>query len=305
MYSYSVKLSFLLLNFSAAAEPTDRTEPVSSEYDVIPYACSDDYDIIEEVTETDEVLVTNICPRIGPLPSPNYSGLESVESQPPGVYSRMEHKRNSTEDEERDIFWNNQQTNPERPTPDQSTLQEMGDPSAFHSYLTLESNTYKDIAQDGETYLKTGTESLRSNAGIHAIEFIQKDYSNSSHRKTHDSNSYLELIAEKENAEKSEEISSEYLTVREEALSNSENNVCETIQNENSNSRCNDTLDLNSYLELIAEKEDEEIAEQSEELPSEYLLVREKLFQSNSENNVNETIQDEDSTRKPIHVANN
>lgn len=144
---------------------------------MIPYAYSDHYDIIEE--ETDEILVTNVPSRVGPLPSPNYSGLEPVESKPPCLYSRMEHKRKSNEDEESDVGWNKQQTNPERSTPDKSTLQETDDLSAFQNYLSLEANIYKERAKDRET-------------------------------------SYLELVAIKEEviAEENEEITSEYLTVR-------------------------------------------------------------------------------------------
>jgi len=62
----------------------DRTELAASEYDLIPYACTDGYDTIEEVNEKDDILFTNFFPRHGPLPTPYYSGLTPVVPKAPG-----------------------------------------------------------------------------------------------------------------------------------------------------------------------------------------------------------------------------
>jgi len=63
--------------------------------------------------------------------------------------------------------------NPERSAPDQSTVSETGDVTRIHSYLTLEANSFNDIAvDDGDLILADNY--FRSNSDNTVIEAIQK-----------------------------------------------------------------------------------------------------------------------------------
>src|SRR6218665_3996521 len=129
MSSLQSKIQFIISpskQFSAAMGNIDRTDVTEGEYDVIPYACLDAYETIEEVNDEDDFLVT-VPSRLGPLPSPHYSALAPIESRPPGVYSRIEHKEKAAEDNENGIGRNEQHKSKERPTPDQSKLPETED----------------------------------------------------------------------------------------------------------------------------------------------------------------------------------
>src|SRR6218665_2866626 len=157
-------------------ENIDQTQLAEGEYDLIPYACSDGYETIGEVDDEDDILVTNVPPRFGPLSSPSYSVLGAIESRPPGVYSRMERKENSAEDKANDIGWNEQYTDPDVSTSGQPKLSEAEDSTRIHSYLYLETNACSDSAAVDEAYLRVRDDALESNSGNGVYEPTQREH---------------------------------------------------------------------------------------------------------------------------------
>ena len=251
-------------------ENIDQTQLAEGEYDLIPYACSDAYDTIDEVDENDDILVTNVPPRFGPLSSPSYSVLGAIESRPPGVYSRMEHKENSAEDKANDIGWNEQYTDPELSISGQPKLSEAEDSTRIHSYLYLETNACSNSAVVGEADLKVTDDTLESNSGNSVYETTQREHSIG--RPTNDSNNLLYADLKTNNDKKVEEISDKVPSHSIKMKSYSEKNMYETTQKEDSNRTL--TLDSNKYAELHA-KPDEEIGEDGYEIPSDnFLLIK-------------------------------
>lgn len=223
-------------NISAAAADLDRMEPLASDYDMIPYAVTDGYDTIEEVEEKDDILATQFPPRAGPLPSPNYSGLAPVESKPPGVYSRIEHQKQSDDDGESCVEGDKLHLNEYASTPDYLRLSDDKDldpskryiSSPSNNYLSLRTSDTKEKVEDSEeipsAYLKI------SGSPLQFIESNAKDIAPEEHSgriPTVCPNPYLELSAEVDKDSVDDNESSAYLTVRNE--SSQPKNTKETI----------------------------------------------------------------------------
>lgn len=193
----------------------DSKEPVESNYDLIPYAITDGYDNIEEVDENDDVPFPNFSPRLGPLPSPGYSGLTPDEPKPPGVYSRMEHSIDRTGDAELE-------SNIDRSKNDYSKVSDVEDSGtkkriAVNSYLDIEA----ELAEEEEipsTYLKLNDDSSQSKFERNAIETNQEK--GLKKKQATRLNSYLQLVttSDMEIAEDSPDMPSAYLKLTDDAV---------------------------------------------------------------------------------------
>lgn len=161
--------------------PKNSTEVDASEYDMIPYVCTDGYDTIEDVGEKHDTLVIKFPPRHGPLPSSGYSGLLPDEPKPPGVYSRMYHKENSIDNGESDVDGNVVSYVLDISKPDLSSVSDFEETTMkttmrANSYLDL---TTQDFAAENEAipsaYLKISDDSLQYNTDNNVIETLQKE----------------------------------------------------------------------------------------------------------------------------------
>ena len=211
----------------------DGTEHFVSPYDLIPYAITDGYDSIEEVDEKDDVLFPSFPPRQGPLPSPGYSGLTADEPKPPGVYSRMDHKEKSVEDEKSDIDEQKLESDTDGTKSDLSMLSDAEEPTMkttkrSNSYLDLTTGTVEDTEAEGEdipsAYLKITDDIPPAYLKI-TDESSQFNTSNKTNE-NQDPDGYLELISksDKETEYDSNEIPSAYLRITDDALQATMNN---------------------------------------------------------------------------------
>lgn len=82
-------LSFVLAKYASEASQKLEMPAHDGDYDVLPYATSDNYDTIDE-TVIDADLKVSFAPRIGPLPTLGYSGLIETIAIAPVVYTKMD-----------------------------------------------------------------------------------------------------------------------------------------------------------------------------------------------------------------------
>jgi len=264
-------------------ENFDQTQLAEGEYDLIPYACSDGYDTIEEVDIKDDILVNNVPPRLGPLPSPNYSVLVSMESRPPGVYSRMMHKEYSDEDKENDIGWNEQHTDPKESTSGQPQFPETGGSTRIHSYLFLETNVCNGSATVAEAYLRERNDALENKSGSSVYEATQRVHSIGKPTVVSSLSIYADLVTtsckaveelNEETGEDGYEIPSDKVPSHSlKVQSYSAETIYESTQKED-DSRRKLTLDSINHAELRT-KPHEEIGEDGYEIPSDNIMMTE------------------------------